>query len=85
MDFCRAGLQTSGVDTQRSAAMVEALAGVALFELALLQRAEPRAESDRTAGYSMDDRDLLNCRRLVAGSDGLNDYGPETVRLAQAR
>jgi 7,8-dihydropterin-6-yl-methyl-4-(beta-D-ribofuranosyl)aminobenzene 5'-phosphate synthase len=47
--------------------------------------ANPRAESDRTATYSLDESDLRIYRTLLARSDDLNDSGHEAVRLAQAK
>ncbi len=47
--------------------------------------ANPRAESDRTATYALDESDLHRYRMLLAQSDDLGDSGPEAVRLAQAK
>ena len=47
--------------------------------------ANPRAESDPTAIYSLDESDLQSYRTLLAHSDDLNDSGHEAVRLAQDR
>lgn len=47
--------------------------------------ANPRAESDRTATYALDESDLHSYRTLLAQSDDLGDSGPEAVRLAQAK
>jgi 7,8-dihydropterin-6-yl-methyl-4-(beta-D-ribofuranosyl)aminobenzene 5'-phosphate synthase len=45
----------------------------------------PRAESDRSATYAMDESDLRSYRELLARSDDLDGGAHETVRLAQAR
>src|SRR6266566_3807839 len=47
--------------------------------------ANPRAESDRSATYTLAASDLRSYRALLARSDDLDDNGPEAVRLAQAR
>jgi 7,8-dihydropterin-6-yl-methyl-4-(beta-D-ribofuranosyl)aminobenzene 5'-phosphate synthase len=47
--------------------------------------ANPRAESDRTATYSLDESDLHIYRTLLAHSDDLNDSGHEAVRLANVK
>jgi 7,8-dihydropterin-6-yl-methyl-4-(beta-D-ribofuranosyl)aminobenzene 5'-phosphate synthase len=47
--------------------------------------ANPRAESDRSASYALDESDLRSYRTLLAQSDDLNEGGPELVRLARAK
>jgi 7,8-dihydropterin-6-yl-methyl-4-(beta-D-ribofuranosyl)aminobenzene 5'-phosphate synthase len=47
--------------------------------------ANPRAESDRSASYALDESDLLTYRTMLAQSDDLNDREPEPGRLALAR
>jgi 7,8-dihydropterin-6-yl-methyl-4-(beta-D-ribofuranosyl)aminobenzene 5'-phosphate synthase len=44
--------------------------------------ANPRAASDRSATYALDESDLRSYRTLLARSDDLNDSGPELVQLA---
>jgi 7,8-dihydropterin-6-yl-methyl-4-(beta-D-ribofuranosyl)aminobenzene 5'-phosphate synthase len=47
--------------------------------------ANPRADSDRSATYALDESDLRSYRTLLAQSDDLDDAEPEAVRLAQAK
>ncbi len=47
--------------------------------------ANPRAESDRTATYALDESDLHRYRTLLAQADDLSDSGPAAVRLAHAK
>jgi len=47
--------------------------------------ANPRAESDRSATYALDESDLRSYRMLLAWSDDLDDSATEAVRLAQAK
>jgi 7,8-dihydropterin-6-yl-methyl-4-(beta-D-ribofuranosyl)aminobenzene 5'-phosphate synthase len=47
--------------------------------------ANPRANSDQSATFAMDEGDLRSYRSLLARSDDLYDGGPETGRLAQAK
>jgi len=47
--------------------------------------ANPRAESDRSAAYVMDESDLRSYRTLLAQSDDLDNNGPGAVQLAQVK
>jgi 7,8-dihydropterin-6-yl-methyl-4-(beta-D-ribofuranosyl)aminobenzene 5'-phosphate synthase len=47
--------------------------------------ANPRAESDRTATYSLDESELHIYRTLLAHSDDLNGSGHEAMRLANVK